>query len=80
MVSGFDLNLLIAYGGVFDGGGPNELGRDYNADTNSNGIDDGLEIDFAGLAGPASGPDGAISGFDLSAMLSQGGHSCLAPP
>jgi hypothetical protein len=79
-VSGFDLNLLLAWGGATTGGGPNANGNDYDTDGNSNGIADGLELDFAGLSGPATGPDGGISGFDLSDLLSQGGDSCVAPP
>jgi hypothetical protein len=80
VVSGLDLSLLLLYGGTRDDGPPNAAGSDYDDDKNPNGIDDGREMDFAGAAGPASGPDGGISGFDLSAMLAQGGDSCVAPP
>jgi hypothetical protein len=78
-VSGFDLNLLLLWTSARTGGGPNANGKDYDADTNGNTIADGLELDFAGIAGPATGPDGAIS-FDLAQMLSEGGDSCAAPP
>jgi hypothetical protein len=61
------------------GGGPNANGKDYDGDTNGNTIADGVELDFAGIAGPATGPDGAIS-FDLAQMLYESGDSCAAPP
>jgi hypothetical protein len=80
VISGWDLSLLLTYGGTVNDGGPNLGGKDYDDDGNANGIDDGREMDFASVAGPTSGPDGAISGWDLSSMLGQGGHSCLAPP
>jgi 5-hydroxyisourate hydrolase-like protein (transthyretin family) len=79
-VSGFDLNLLLAWGGARTGGGPNPNGKVYDADGNSNTIADGVELDFAGLPGPATGPDGGISGFDLAQLLFEGGSSCSAPP
>jgi len=74
VVSGFDLTLLLSYGGACAGSSP------YDDDTNENTVPDGEEMDFAGLAGLGTGPDGCISGFDLSDLLSQGGHSCQAPP
>jgi hypothetical protein len=79
-VSGFDLNLMLAWGGAKHLGGPNANGNDYDADGNSNTIADGVELDFAGLPGPATGPDGGISGFDLNQLLYEGGDSCVAPP
>jgi hypothetical protein len=79
-VSGFDLNLLVLWAGAITGGGPNANGKDYDADGNGNTIADGLELDFAGIAGPATGPDGGISGFDLAQMLYESGDSCAAPP
>jgi hypothetical protein len=79
-VSGFDLNLLLLWGGAVDSGPPNHNGKDYDDDSNSNTIEDGLEMDFAGIAGPGTGPDGGISGFDLSDLISQGGDSCTALP
>jgi hypothetical protein len=78
-VSGLDLSKLLAYGNTRDGGPPNAGGKSYNDDSNGNTVPDGREMDFAGPAGPASGPDGVISGLDLSAMLAQGGDRCLAP-
>jgi hypothetical protein len=79
-VSGFDLNLMLAWGGAKHLGGPNANGKVYDADGNHNGTPDGVELDFAGLAGPHTGPDGGISGFDLSQMLAEGGDSCVAAP
>jgi hypothetical protein len=79
-VSGFDLNLMLAWGGAKHGGGPNPNGKDYDVDGNGNGIRDGVELDFAGLPGSATGPDGGISGFDLNQMLAEGGDKCTAPP
>lgn len=79
-VSGFDLTLMLSWGGAASGGGPNSNGKDYDADANGNTVADGVEMDFAGLAGPATGPDGGISAFDLSQLLSEGGDSCIAPP
>jgi hypothetical protein len=79
-VTGFDMSLLLTYGGTRAGGPPNGAGRSYDSDTNGNTIPDGQEMDFAGAAGPGTGPDGGISGFDLSDLLSQGGDSCVAPP
>lgn len=82
-VTGFDLSLMLVWGNAFSGGGPNANGKDYDVDGNTplgppqpNGIADGLELDYAGVAGPATGPDGGISGFDLGALLAQGGDSC----
>ena len=79
-ISGFDLNLMLAWGGAEHLGGSSANGNDYDADGNSNTIADGVELDFAGILGPATGPDSGISGFDLSQMLAEGGDSCVAPP
>jgi hypothetical protein len=79
-VSGFDLNLLLAWGGAKHLGGPNPNGKDYDVDGNGNGTPDGVELDFATLRGSATGPDGGISGFDLNQLLGEGGDSCVAPP
>jgi hypothetical protein len=79
-VSGFDLNLLMQWAGTVDNGPPNSNGKDYDDDSNSNTIEDGIEMDFAGIAGPATGPDGGISGFDLGQLLFESGSSCVAPP
>jgi hypothetical protein len=79
-VSGFDLNLMLFWVGARIGGGPNANGKDYDLDWNVNGTPDGEELDYAGLPGPATGPDGGISGFDLNQMLAEVGDSCVAPP
>jgi hypothetical protein len=79
-VSGFDLSLLLQWGGARAGRGPNSNGKDYDADGNHNGLADGSEIDYASVNGRGTGPDGAISGFDLNQMLVEGGDSCVAPP
>ena len=73
-------SLLSVYGVTGHDGPPNAFGKSYDADTNGNTIADGREMDFTGLAGPGSGPDGGISGFDSSYLSSQGGDSCVAPP
>jgi len=78
-ISGFDLNLLLLWGGTIDNGPPNSNGKDYDNDSQPNGIEDGREMDFAGVTGPAAGPDGGISGFDLNALLAQGGDVCVIP-
>jgi hypothetical protein len=44
------------------------------------GVEEGQEYDYAGVASPASGPDGGVSGFDLAALLAQAGDSCATPP
>jgi uncharacterized repeat protein (TIGR01451 family) len=76
-VSGFDLNMLQAYVNSYAGDG----GK-YDADTNGINGPDGAEMDFAGLVTqwPNSGPDGAISGFDLNDLLAQLNHSCVSAP
>jgi hypothetical protein len=79
-VSGFDLNLLLAWGGATAGGPPNGNGKWYSADDNHNGLPDGREIDYASINGRGTGPDGGISGFDLIQMLYEGGDTCVAPP
>jgi hypothetical protein len=78
-ISGFDLGLLLDWLGAASGGLPVH-GHSYDADANSNTIADGLELDFASLAGGGTGPDGGISGFDLGQMLGELGASCSAPP
>src|SRR3989344_289442 len=78
-VTGVDLSLLLRWGGARDNSLPNTYGNDYDSDNNNNGIEDGRELDFAGR-GPGTGPDGIISGTDLSDILSQGGNTCLATP
>lgn len=76
-VSGFDLNILLYYMNSFAG----DRGL-YDGDTNHNGTPDGNEMDFSGLYSiwPNSGPDGAISGWDLNDLLTQLNDSCVAPP
>jgi hypothetical protein len=76
-VSGFDLNVLLGYLNSFAGDGGL-----YDGDTNDNDTPDGEEMDFAGLNSlwPNSGPDGAISGFDLNDLLMQLNDSCPASP
>jgi hypothetical protein len=77
VVSGFDLNILLHYLNSFAGDGGL-----YDGDTNGKNGPDGAEMDFAGLNSlwPNSGPDGAISGFDLNDLLIQVNASCAAPP
>jgi subtilisin family serine protease len=75
VVSGFDLNLLLSYLNSFAGDGGL-----YDGDTNGNTTADGEEVDYAGLPGPATGPDGAVSGFDLNDLTFQLNDSCAAPP
>jgi hypothetical protein len=85
-ISGFDLNLMLTWGGAKHLSGPNAYGKDYDLDGNAplgppqpNTIPDGQELDFAKITGPAAGPDGGISGFDLNALLAQGGDRCVIP-
>jgi hypothetical protein len=81
VITGLDLSKLLAYGGTCDGGPCNPLGNCYDDNKNGNDIDDGREMDFANpTPGPPSGPDGAISGLDLSKLLAQGNDRCTAPP
>jgi CSLREA domain-containing protein len=76
-VSGFDLNVLLEYLNSFAGDGGL-----YDGDTNGKNGPDGAEMDFAGLYSlwPNSGPDRAISGFDLNDLLIQLNGSCTALP
>lgn len=80
VVSVFDLQMVLLWGGAYEGGPPNSNGKDYDDDGNGNAIPDGQEIDYAGATGFATGPDGAISVFDLQQVLNEGGDSCVAAP
>jgi YVTN family beta-propeller protein len=75
-----DLSMLSSWGNIRAGGPPNLDGKSYDADTNGNTIPDGREMDFAGVKGPHSGPDGGIGPADMSAFSVQEGDSCVAPP
>jgi uncharacterized repeat protein (TIGR01451 family) len=67
-VTGLDLSALLSYGG-------NPAW--YNEDVDHNGVPDGQEYDHRKASG--FGPDGYISGLDMSRMLYEGGASCVAP-
>jgi hypothetical protein len=78
--AGRPLSLLLQYAGAGHPGGPNRSGKDYDAETNVNTIPHGREIDSPGRGGFHTGPDGGISAFDFSDLLTQVGDSCIAPP
>jgi hypothetical protein len=77
-VSGFDLNVLLAYINSYSGDGGL-----YDGHTNGNPlIKDGTLMDFSSLLNPwpNSAGDGAISGFDLNDLLAQLNQSCGGAP
>jgi hypothetical protein len=79
-VSGFDLSMILQWSGAVNNGPPNSNGKDYDDDSNGNGLEDGWEIDYASINGRGTGPDGGISGFDLNQVMYESGDSCVAPP
>jgi hypothetical protein len=76
-----DVGADLTWVGTVDNAGPNVNGRDYDSDSNGNGIEDGIEYDRTpagvGLSGP---PNGAVSLSDVGVVLAQVGDSCVAPP
>jgi hypothetical protein len=68
-VTGQDLSALLLYGSS-----PSY----YNEDVNLDGVADGRSYDHRKGTGDKWGPDGAITGLDLSRMLAEGGDSCVA--
>jgi len=72
-----DASAAIIWVGTMNDGPPNTYLRDYDADVNSNGVEDGAEYDRAaagvGLSGP---PSGAVTLADVSVILAQVGDVC----
>jgi len=73
-----DVGAVIAWVGATNNNpSPNVTGRDYDADVNANGVEDGAEYDRTpvgiGLSGP---PNGAVSLQDASVVLAQVGDAC----
>jgi hypothetical protein len=52
--------------------------RDYDADVNANGLEDGAEYDRSSgaILGTSGPPNGAVSLVDVSVVLSQVGDAC----
>jgi hypothetical protein len=75
-----DVGAVLSWVGTVNNGGPIGSGRDYDDDTNLNGIEDGSEYDRT-PGGQISGPpSGAVSLSDVGVVLAQVGDSCLAAP
>jgi hypothetical protein len=77
-VSLADASAALVWVGTPNNGGTNIYLRDYDADVNENGIEDGAEYDrtpgsTSGVSGP---PNGAVSLADVSAILVQVGDVC----
>ena len=73
-----DASAALIWVGAANNGQPNASLRDYDADTNVNGVEDGAEYDRTpgatmGISGP---PNGAVSLADVSAILVQIGDVC----
>jgi hypothetical protein len=73
-----DASAAIIWVGTVNNGGANSYLRDYDADVNANGVEDGAEYDRApGLAMGVSGPpNGAVTLADISVILAQVGDVC----
>jgi len=73
-----DASAALSWVGRFNNGPPGGDGRDYDADVNENGVEDGAEYDRGpgsgpGLSGP---PSGAVTLADVSVILAQIGDAC----
>ena len=69
----------LTWVGRTNNGLPGPDGRDYDSDTNANGVEDGAEYDRSpgigpGLSGP---PNGAVTLQDILVMIDQVGDNCL---
>lgn len=75
-----DVGATLSWVGTVNNAGPNGSGRDYDDDTNGNGIEDGSEYDRT-PGGQISGPpSGAVALADVAVILNQVGDSCVAAP
>jgi hypothetical protein len=75
-----DVGAALTWVGAVNGGMPNVNGRDYDDDSNTNGVDDGAEYDRTPNGEISGPPNGAISLQDVGVILAQVGDSCLAAP
>ena len=68
---------MLKWFGAVDNGPPNGSGRDYDSDSNANGVEDGVEYDRSSAGTSISGPpNGAVSLIDVSVVLQQFGDTC----
>jgi hypothetical protein len=75
-----DVGAALIWVGATDGGVPNPNGRDYDDDSNANGVDDGAEYDRTPNGEISGPPNGAVSLSDVGVILAQVGDSCIAAP
>jgi len=73
-----DASAALVWVGTANNGPPNANGRDYDADVNANGVEDGAEYDRSpgavlGVSGP---PSGAVTLADISVIIAQVGDVC----
>jgi hypothetical protein len=72
-----DVAAALQWFGAVNDDVPNGTGRDYDDNSNSNGIEDGVEYDRSPAGFSISGPpDGAVSLTDVAVILEQFGDAC----
>jgi hypothetical protein len=75
-----DVGAALTWVGTTNGGMPNVNGRDYDDDSNTNGVEDGAEYDRTPNGQISGPPNGAVSLSDVGVILAQVGDSCIAAP
>ena len=76
-----DAIAVLPWIGTSNGGGPNGSGRQYNTDTNANGVFDGAEYDrtpstIVGQPWRTNAPNGAVSIADAIVVVNSIGDHC----
>jgi hypothetical protein len=80
VISLTDVGAALTWVGTADNGGSNTNGRDYDNDSNANGVEDGVEYDRTPNGDISGPPNGAVSLSDVGVILNQVGDSCTAAP
>ena len=71
-----DVIALLQWIGTTPGGPANATGRQYDADSNGNGVADGEEYDRRPANGLSGAPNGAVTIGDALVVLAQVGAHC----
>jgi hypothetical protein len=72
-----DVGAALSWVGRSTSNGTSSGGQNYQHDTNTNGVVDGMEYDRTPAGSISGPPNGAITLSDVGVILAQVGHSCL---